>query len=108
MVTLRQLLGSMSEPLTENQIQEALASLPGWAFADDTISKTYRFGSFTEAIGFITEMAFACERANHHPELTNVYSTVTIHLNTHDAGRKVTEKDIDLAGEIEKLATKRG
>ena len=108
MRTLRQLLGSMSEPLTENQIQEALASLPGWAFADDTISKTYRFGSFTEAIGFITEMAFACERANHHPELTNVYSTVTIRLNTHDAGSKVTEKDIDLAGEIEKLAKKRG
>ena len=44
----------MSEPLTENQIQEALASLPGWAFADDTISKTYRFGRFTEAIGFIS------------------------------------------------------
>ena len=98
----------MTEPLTENQIQEALASLPGWAFADDTISKTYRFGSFTEAIGFITEMAFACERANHHPDLTNVYSTVTIRLNTHDAGSKVTEKDIDLAGEIEKLAKKRG
>ncbi len=98
----------MTEPLTENQIQEALASLPGWAFADDTISKTNRFGSFTEAIGFITEMAFACEQANHHPELTNVYSTVTIRLCTHDAGSKVSKKDIDLAVEIEKLAKKRG
>ena len=107
MRTLRQLLRSMSEPLTENQIQEALANLPGWAFADDTISRTYRFGSFTEAIGFITEMAFACERSNHHPELTNVYSTVTISLNTHDAGGKVTEKDIDLAGKIENLNEKR-
>ena len=97
----------MSEPLTENQIQEALASLPGWAFTDDTISKTHRFGSFTEAIGFITEMAFACEKANHHPELSNVYSTVTIRLCTHDAGNKVTEKDVNLAGEIEKLAEKR-
>ena len=107
MWTLRQLLESMSVPLNENQIQEALASLPGWAFADDAISKTYRFGSFTEAIGFMTEMAFACERANHHPELTNVYSTVTIRLSTHDAGGKVTEKDIDLARKIEKLAKKR-
>jgi 4a-hydroxytetrahydrobiopterin dehydratase len=97
----------MSEPITENQIQEALANLPGWAFADQTISKTYRFGSFTEAIGFITEMAFACERANHHPELTNVYSTVTVRLNTHDAGGKVTGKDIDLAGKIENLNKKR-
>ena len=108
MRTLRQLLGNMSEPLTEKQIQEALASLPGWAFADEAISKAYRLGSFTEAIGFITEMAFACEQANHHPELTNVYSTVTIRLCTHDAGSKVTDKDIDLAGEIEKLAKKRG
>jgi 4a-hydroxytetrahydrobiopterin dehydratase len=107
MWTLRQLLESMSEPLTENKTQEAMASLPGWGFADDTISKTYRFSSFTEAIGFITEMAFACERANHHPELTNVYSTVTIRLSTHDAGGKVTEKDIDLARKIEKLAKKR-
>ena len=108
MWTLRQLLESMSVPLTENQIQEALASLPGWAFADDAISKTYGLGSFTEAIGFITEMAFACERVNHHPELSNVYSTVAIRLCTHDAGGKVTEKDINLAGEIEKMAKKRG
>jgi 4a-hydroxytetrahydrobiopterin dehydratase len=97
----------MNEPLTDNQIQKAISSLPGWEFADNTISKTYRFGSFTEAISFITEMAFACERANHHPEITNVYSTVTIRLNTHDAGGKVTEKDIDLAGKIENLNKKR-
>ncbi len=97
----------MNEPLTDNQIQKAISSLPGWEFADDTISKTYRFGSFTEAIGFITEMAFDCERANHHPELTNVYSSVTIRLNTHDVGGKVTEKDIGLAKEIEKMNKKR-
>ena len=97
----------MNEPLTDNQIQKAISSLPGWGFADDTISKTYRFGSFTEAIGFITEMAFDCERANHHPELTNVYSSVTIRLNTHDVGGKVTEKDIYLAKEIEKMNKKR-
>ena len=97
----------MNEPLTDNQIQKAISSLPGWGFADDTISKTYRFGSFTEAIGFITEMAFACERTNHHPELTNVYNSVTIRLNTHDVGGKVTEKDIDLAEEIEKISKKR-
>lgn len=97
----------MNEPLTDNKIQKAISSLPGWGFADDTISKTYRFGSFTEAIGFITEMAFACERTNHHPELTNVYNSVTIRLNTHDVGGKVTEKDIDLAEEIEKISKKR-
>ncbi len=97
----------MSTALTESAIQDALANLPGWAFADDTIHKTYRFASFTKAIGFITEMAFACEKANHHPDLSNVYGKVTIRLNTHDAGNKVTQKDLDLALEIEKLAEKR-
>ena len=97
----------MSTALTESAIQDALANLPGWAFADDTIHKTYRFASFTEAIGFIAEMAFSCEKANHHPDLSNVYSTVTIRLSTHDVGNKVTQKDVDLALEIEKLAEKR-
>ena len=97
----------MSTALTESAIQDALANLPGWAFADDTIHKTYRFASFSEAIGFIAEMAFSCEKANHHPDLSNVYSTVVIRLSTHDAGNKVTQKDVDLALEIEKLAEKR-
>ncbi len=97
----------MSTALTESAIQDALANLPGWAFADDSIHKTYRFASFSEAIGFIAEMAFSCENANHHPDLTNVYSTVTIRLSTHDVGNKVTQKDVDLAREIEKLAEKR-
>lgn len=97
----------MGTVLNEFQIKEALAKLPGWASGDDSISKTFRFTSFPEAIGFIAEMAFACEKANHHPELSNVYSTVTIRLCTHDAGNKVTLKDVDLAGEIEKLAKKR-
>ena len=97
----------MSTALTESAIQDALANLPGWAFADDSIHKTYRFARFSEAIGFIAEMAFSCEKANHHPDLTNVYSTVTIRLSTHDVGNKVTQKDVDLALEIEKLAEKR-
>ena len=97
----------MSTALTESAIQDALANQPGWAFADDSIHKTYRFASFSEAIGFIAEMAFSCEKANHHPDLSNVYSTVTIRLSTHDVGNKVTQKDVDLALEIEKLAEKR-
>jgi len=98
---------AMCTALTESAIQDALAKLPDWAFADDTIHKTYRFASFSEAIGFIAEMAFSCEKANHHPDLSNVYSTVTIRLSTHDVGNKVTQKDVDLALEIEKLAEKR-
>ena len=97
----------MREALTKDQINETLAKLPGWTYAGDKLSREYRFSSFTEAISFITEIAFSCEEANHHPELFNVYSKVTIDLTTHDAGNKVTQKDTDLAEVIEKIATKR-
>ena len=97
----------MSTALTNIQINESLAKLPGWTFAEDKLSREYRFANFTEAMGFINEMAFACEKANHHPELFNVYSRVEIGLTTHDAGNKVTQKDVDLAAELEKIANKR-
>lgn len=97
----------MSDKLTNDQINEALAKLPGWTFAEDKLSREYRFANFTEAMGFINEMAFACEKANHHPELFNVYSRVEIGLTTHDTGNKVTQKDVDLAAELEKIANKR-
>ena len=97
----------MSTALSNIQINKSLAKLPGWTFAEDKLSREYRFSNFTEAMGFITEMAFACEKANHHPELFNVYSRVEIGLTTHDAGNKVTQKDVDLAAELEKIANKR-
>ena len=97
----------MSDALTNDQINEALAKLPGWTFAEDKLSREYRFANFTEAMGFINEMAFACEKANHHPELFNVYNRLEIGLTTHDAGNKVTQKDVDLAAELEKIANKR-
>jgi 4a-hydroxytetrahydrobiopterin dehydratase len=98
----------MSTPLSEKAIQQALETLPGWAFEGAKLQKTFTFDSFTEAMGFVTEMAFSCEKLNHHPELTNVYNRVFISLCTHDAGNRVTEKDLQLALEIEKLAEKRG
>ena len=97
----------MNNALTNEKIEETLAKLPGWTFAEDKLSREYRFANFTEAMGFINEMAFACEKANHHPELFNVYSRVEIGLTTHDAGDKVTQKDVDLAAELEKIANKR-
>ena len=97
----------MSEPLTENQIQEALASLPGWAFAMTQSAEPTGSAVSPRLLALSLKWPLLCERSNHHPELTNVYSTVTIRLNTHDAGGKVTEKDIDLAGKIENLNEKR-
>lgn len=87
--------------LSEQQIKDALADLDGWSFEDDTLKKTFELKDFRAAVSFIVRMAFHAEELNHHPNLHNVYNTVDIALTTHDAGNKVTQKDIDLAKAIE-------
>ena len=93
----------MSTPLSTDAIQSALAGLPGWSYDNDKLSKTYKLADFRAALAFIVRIGLEAERANHHPELLNVYSTVTISLNTHDAGGKVTGKDVALAKAIEAI-----
>lgn len=93
----------MAKPLTEEEIKNALESLNDWTFKDDKLTKKFTFGNFKEAAGFIMRIAFEAEALQHHPELFNVYSTVNISLSTHDAGDKVTSKDIDLAKAIDSI-----
>lgn len=93
-----------AQPLDQLQINDALKKLEGWSFDNDKISKTYTFHSFKEAVSFIVRLSFEAETMDHHPELFNVYSTVSIALNTHDACGKVTEKDLRLAEKIEKIS----
>ena len=90
--------------MSADQIRGELNSLPGWESGPDVITKLFSFGSFREAISFIVRIGFEAEDMNHHPEINNVYSQVRITLNTHDAGNKVTELDLELARRINKLS----
>ena len=69
--------------------------------ANNQLSATFKFENFVQAFAFMTEVAFHAEKHNHHPNWSNVYNTVEIHLSTHDAGNVVTDKDRDLAGAID-------
>ena len=91
-------------PLTHEEISRALETLPGWSLMGDALVKTYTFGSFREAMSFMVRIGFEAEALDHHPEWTNVYSRVAIRLNTHDAGGKVTAKDVQLARRIHEIA----
>lgn len=93
----------MSTPLTQNEINKALDTLNLWKASNDKLSKDLKFGDFREAIAFINRLAFEAEELQHHPEIFNVYNNVSISLSTHDAGNKITQKDVDLANRIEKL-----
>lgn len=92
------------DPLSDTEIDEALADLEGWTYEDDKLKKTFEFADFRAAISFIVRISFYAEEMMHHPELENVYNTVSVALTTHDAGGKVTEMDVELASEIEDVA----
>jgi 4a-hydroxytetrahydrobiopterin dehydratase len=94
----------MSQPLTPGEIHAALTTLPGWTLAGDALVKEFKFGSFKEAFSFMTRTAFEAEAMDHHPDWSNVYNRVAIRLNTHDAGGKVTVKDVALAGKIQAIS----
>jgi len=67
------------------------------------LTKTFEFHDFIEAWGFMSRVAILAEKHNHHPNWQNVYKTVEIKLNTHDAGNIITEKDHNLASAIDRL-----
>lgn len=90
-------------PLSQKEIEQELENLDGWSFEDDTIKKDFSFPDFKEAISFMVRVGFEAEALVHHPDWSNVYNSVSITLSTHDAGDKVTEKDIKLAKAIEDI-----
>ena len=91
--------------LGDQERAEALAGLPDWRWDGEreAIAKRFTFRDFNEAFGFMTRVALEAERADHHPEWSNVWNRVDIALTTHDAGG-LTARDIALAKRIEALA----
>ena len=86
----------------------AIHELHGWVEVGDrdAICKSYHFGDFSEAWGFMSRVALMAEKMDHHPELFNVYNRVEIVLSTHDAGG-LSHLDIDLARAIDEIAPER-
>lgn len=74
-----------------------------WTENDNALYRKFTFTDFSEAFAFMTRVALAAEKMNHHPRWTNVWNSVEIWLNTHDAGNTVTDKDRKLAEKIDAL-----
>lgn len=93
------------ERLSPDAIRAALAELDGWELADDGLSirRVFTFRNFSEAFGFMSRVALAAEKMDHHPDWSNVYRTVDVTLNTHDAGG-LTELDFKLAKKMNRIA----
>jgi len=97
--------------LSEAEIAVAIEQLDGWVICRNGdqpgLSKSFQFSGFNGAFGFISRVALAAERANHHPEWQNVYHKVTIRWTTHAQGG-VTDLDVKLAQRCDNIATDSG
>ncbi len=97
----------MPTRLSDDEIPERIADLPGWTLEDGGLERTFRFADFVTAFGFMTSAALIAETMNHHPEWSNVYGRVTVRLTTHDVGG-LSDLDIELASRMSELAGRLG
>lgn len=95
------------ERLNSKEIAAALQALDGWGLCEDglAIGKTFKFGGFAQAFGFMAECALHAEKIDHHPEWTNVYRTVDVRLTTHSA-KGLSKLDFDLAAFMDRAAAR--
>ena len=91
--------------LKDEALKELIAKIPGWKINSEQLEREFNFANFVEAFSFMTKVALICERYNHHPDWTNVYSKVIIKLNTHDLGG-ISNLDQTIASEINSMFDK--
>ncbi len=97
----------MMESYSRDVIETSLKELNNgsenlWCVKEEKLNREFKFSNFILAFGFMTQVAILAEKADHHPEWSNVYNSVVINLTTHDAGG-ISKKDFELAQKISKL-----
>lgn len=88
--------------LSEQQISAELGKLNGWSVVNGNLHRVFEFKDFAQAFAFMTRVALAAEKMDHHPDWSNVWNKVTVDLSTHSAGG-LTKNDFDLAGKIQEI-----
>ncbi len=91
-----------AEKMTSSQIEQELGNLAGWELKSGKLHRELEFKNFVEAWGFMSQVAMLAEKANHHPEWSNVWNRVVIDLTSHDV-QGISERDFKLARKINEL-----
>jgi 4a-hydroxytetrahydrobiopterin dehydratase len=89
--------------LSEREVSLELAKLPGWNIEKGNLHRAFEFRDFTQAFGFMSQVALAAEKMDHHPDWSNSWNKVVIDLCTHSAGG-LTQNDFALASKIQQIA----
>jgi 4a-hydroxytetrahydrobiopterin dehydratase len=90
----------MPTPLTDIEKTALIEAHPDWTLDGEVIARTFRFGDFNEAVGFVMRVALAAEVADHHPDIDIRWNRVTLALSTHSEGA-LTDLDRDLVETID-------
>ncbi|MEU5314950.1 4a-hydroxytetrahydrobiopterin dehydratase [Streptomyces sp. NPDC021562] len=96
------------EPLSQKEIEDRLAELPGWSVDGDRLARAYRLDSHVAAAALVMHIAAIQDELDHHSDLTLGYHTVTLTVHTHSVGGAVTAKDFGLARRVEDIAPGHG
>ena len=88
--------------LSADELRQRLDALPGWEYADNRLTKTFRFANYYETMAFVNAVAYIAHREDHHPDLSVHYNRVVASYSTHDAGG-VTLNDCICAAKVEAL-----
>jgi 4a-hydroxytetrahydrobiopterin dehydratase len=92
----------MTDKMTDKEIEAAITQLTEWKVVNGKLNRSFKFNNFVDAFAFMTKVAMVAEKADHYPELFNVYNRVAIDLTTHDVGG-IGILDIELAKKINAL-----
>ncbi|QDQ14592.1 4a-hydroxytetrahydrobiopterin dehydratase [Streptomyces spectabilis] len=105
------------EPLSQKEVEDRLAELPGWSLAEtaqqaaasgSSLTRSYRLGSHYAATALVVHISQVQQELDHHAEITLGYDTVSLAVCTHSAGGALTERDFELARRVEELAPGHG
>ncbi|MGW3204448.1 4a-hydroxytetrahydrobiopterin dehydratase [Streptomyces sp. NPDC001135] len=92
------------EPLSQKEIEDRLAELPGWSVESGRLTRSYRLGSHVAAAALVMHIAAVQDELDHHSDLGLGYNTVSVSVHTHSAGGALTAKDFGLARRVEDIA----
>lgn len=90
--------------LSDGALTSALNEMRGWSVAANALEKSYIFSTFPDGIAFVNLVADIAEEMGHHPDITIVYTRVTLRLSTHDDGG-VSARDVAFARRLDGLTS---
>ena len=94
---------ALSPKLTDEEVRQAAARVPKWSLREGKLHRDFAFADFSQAFAFMTRVAIAAEKANHHPDWSNAWNKVAIDLVSHDV-KGLSRRDFDLAAAIDAMA----